>query len=212
MDRFLDGLWQRYWEVAKSRMRGPTERSRWRMGFCFALVPSCIPPLSFSLLIVHLESDLLLPLTFIQPILCFTVTGCHKWLWAKIPEILSQNSYSSLSGFFNYLATSVTKLIHAVWTPHAALSILSLFIDLFNCLVCLYVCGGQSMTWRLGSFFLPCGLWYWTSITGLMAGTVTHRATLSSRTHTRLWDLEAEISFSLFLALNKPQGLSHSKE
>lgn len=33
------------------------------------------PPLSFSLLIVHLESDLHLPLTFIQPILCFTVVS-----------------------------------------------------------------------------------------------------------------------------------------
>lgn len=99
MDQLLDGLWQRYWEVAKSRMRGPTERSRWRMGFYFALVPSCIPPprLSFSLLIVHLESDLLLPLTFIQPILGFTVVS--DWL----PQMtVSQNTWNPGPKFIQF--------------------------------------------------------------------------------------------------------------
>lgn len=99
VNKWINSLmdWQRYWEVAKSRMRGPTEGSRWRMGFYFALVPSCIPPSSFSLLIVHLESDLLLPLMFIQPILCFTVVS--DWM----PQMtVSQNTWNPGPKFIQF--------------------------------------------------------------------------------------------------------------
>lgn len=55
------------------------------------------PPLSFSLLIVHLESDLLLPLTFIQPILGFTVVS--DWM----PQMtVSQNTWNPGPKFIQF--------------------------------------------------------------------------------------------------------------
>lgn len=120
-----------------------------------------------------------------------------------MPETLGQNSYNSLSGFFNYLATLVTKLIHTVSIPHAALSILSLFIGLFNiCLVCLCLCEGMTEHDLRAGFFLST---MWAVILNLNHRLdCRHRYPLghpSSRAHTRFCDLEAEISFSFFLGL-----------
>lgn len=181
---------------------GPNWRKQVADGVLFCHGPFLHSPLSFPLFVAHLESNLLLPLKFIQPILCFTMVS--DWM----PQMtMSQNARNPGAKFIQFpkwilqlFGDISDKTDSYSLNPHAALSILSLFIGLFNiCLVCLCLCEGMTEHDLRAGFFLST---MWAVILNLNHRLdCRHRYPLghpSSRAHTRLCDLEAEISFSFF--------------